>query len=149
MPFLSLFKTMVMHLMILTCSSVSAVIFLIFILILRYVVWIWKIWFAAKVERIEKWILCFYFIFLKSYRPRNWNWCICKYGLPWIFSKFIFSTGKLICDCDSDCGKINPEGYGFRDSSNFCINNSTLLLCMGLSLSSLYIWNWQRASFPC
>lgn len=102
---------------------------------LRFVVWIWKIWFAAKVERIEKLIFCFYFIFLQSCRPWTWSWYICKYDLPWTFCKLIFSTGKLICDSNSDCGKINPVGYGFKDSSNFWINNSTLLLCMGLSLS--------------
>lgn len=85
---------------------------------LRYVGWIWKIWFAAWVERIAKLILCFYFIFLQSCRPWDRSWRVCKYDLlPWIFWKLIFSTGKLLCDSNSDCGKINPVGNGFEGSS--------------------------------
>lgn len=63
-------------------------------------------------------LFLFYFIFLQSCRPWDRGWRVCKYDLlPWIFWKLIFSTGKLLCDSNSDCGKINPVGNGFEGSS--------------------------------
>lgn len=40
--------------------------------------------------------------------------------------------GKLSCDSNSDFGKINTVGYGYKDSSEFCINNATPLLYMNV-----------------